>query len=210
MVPAGGAGAQSALPAQRTFVSNAGQSTGSDVGWGHDIVQAFTTGSNSAGYSLRSVEVAFFPAVARIGSSDLAVSVHADSSGQPGASLGTLAGPPVEPSNGVSTVTFTSDGIDLDPGTTYFLMIDMAANFTTSGLTFTDSDGEDAGGLPGWSIADNALSRPWNSTSTFTDGPTVQSRTLRVGLGGTVKCPSMWTFSNAGVSVSYSGDGVPV
>ena len=207
MVPAGGAGAQPALPAQRTLVSNTGQTLSNSQPLHSDYAQAFTTGSNSAGYSLRSAEISFFPAVDRIGSSDLAVSVHADSSGQPGASLGTLTGPPVEPSNGVSTVAFTSDGIDLDANTTYFLMIDMAASYSTSGLVSTDSDGEDAGALPGWSIANGGRKRVWNSTGQW--GSTTNLETLSVALGGTVKCPSMWTFSNAGVSVSYSGDGVP-
>ncbi|MDE0320713.1 MAG: hypothetical protein OXI97_12630 [Acidimicrobiaceae bacterium] len=208
VVPAGGAGAQSALPAQRTLVSNTGQTLSNSQPLHSDYAQAFTTGSNSAGYSLRSAEISFFPAVDRIGSSDLAVSVHADSSGQPGASLGTLTGPPVEPSNGVSTVAFTSDGIDLNANTTYFLMIDMAASYSTSGLVSTDSDGEDAGALPGWSIANGGRKRVWNSTGQW--GSTNNLETLRVALGGTVKCPSMFAFSNAGVSVSYSGDGVPV
>ncbi len=208
MVPAGGAGAQSALPAQRTFVSNAGQSTGSDVGWGHDIAQAFTTGSNSAGYSLRSVELRVRSIASGFSSSWLTAAVHADSGGSPGSVVGTLDNPPIAANSNLHALRFTSAGIDLDPGTTYWLVLDLSADASASRMVLTGLTVEDAGALPGWSIGDVASARAWSSTGTFSPiggGGFV----LRFALGGTVKCPSMFTFSNAGVSVSYSGDGVP-
>jgi len=208
VVPAGGAGAQSALPAQRTFVSNAGQSTGSDVGWGHDFAQAFTTGSNSAGYSLRSVELRVRSIASGFSSSWLTAAVHADSGGSPGSVVGTLDNPPIAANSNLHALRFTSAGIDLGPGTTYWLVLDVGADAGASRMVLTGLTVEDAGALPGWSIGDVASARAWSSTGTFSPiggGGFV----LRVALGGTVKCPSMWTFSNAGVSVSYSGAGVP-
>ena len=192
-----GASAQSALPAQRTFVSNASQSTGSDVGWGHDFAQAFTTGSNSAGYSLHSVDLLVRSIASGFSSSWLTAAVHADSGGSPGSVVGTLDNPPIAANSNLHTLRFTSAGIDLDPGTTYWLVLDVSADASASRMVLTALTVEDAGALPGWSIGDVASARAWSSTGTFSPiggGGFV----LRVALGGTVKCPSMWAFSNAG------------
>ena len=83
------------LPAQaqsKILVSNVGQSTGGNGSlFDFDQAQAFTTGSNSAGYTLKSVEIdmgsdAEYATV-------FTVSVHSNSSGAPGASLGILSNP---------------------------------------------------------------------------------------------------------------------
>ena len=111
----------------QTFVSNTGQADGAEYSLSTDYAMAFTTGSNSEGYSLRSVEVEF-STISNITSSQLTASIHSESSGSPGSSLGTLTNPAFTNSNSDQTLTFTSTGIDLAAGTTYFLVIDMSSN----------------------------------------------------------------------------------
>ena len=166
----------------QTFVSNTGQADGAAYGLSTDYAMAFTTGSNSEGYSLRSVEVEF-STISNITSSQLTASIHSESSGSPGSSLGTLTNPAFTNSNSDQTLTFTSTGIDLAAGTTYFLVIDMSSNRSSSDLRSTDSNNEDSGALAGWSIGNNALRRQWNSTGAWA----TVAVPLKIALGGVVK-----------------------
>ncbi|MDE2932279.1 MAG: hypothetical protein OXS47_00245, partial [Chloroflexota bacterium] len=125
LTPAQPAGAQQA---SQTFVANTGQLDGGPLGLGNDSAQAFTTGSNPSGYSLTSVAVKFAAIDSSFSSSDLTASIHADSGGSPGFSLGTLTNPASFPvSSSDQTLTFTSTGIDLAANTTYWLVLDMSA-----------------------------------------------------------------------------------
>ena len=141
-----------------TLVSNAGQpnsGTGNFVQ--HDHAQAFTTGSNVAGYTLTAVEFSF-PSIADSGlASKLNVEIRSDSSGNPDGLVATLTNPGTIASGANS---FTHSGIQLDPDTVYWAVIDVTG--TPSGTNIiqnTGSDAEDAGGADGWSIADTALYR---------------------------------------------------
>ena len=174
----------------QTFVSNVGQTDGASLALSTDFAMAFTTGSNSEGYSLRSVEVEF-STISNITSSQLTASIHSESSGSPGSSLGTLTNPAFTNSNSDQTLTFTSTGIDLAAGTTYFLVIDMSSNRGSSDLRSTDSNNEDSGALAGWSIGNNALRRQWNSTGAWASN----AASLKIGLGGVVKPPFTLTLS---------------
>ena len=72
-----------------TLISNLGQSAGGGGDFSNDQAQAFTTGSNSGGYSLTKVVINSSLGVA----ADFTVSVHENDSGAPGTSLGTLTKP---------------------------------------------------------------------------------------------------------------------
>ncbi|MDE0497635.1 MAG: fibronectin type III domain-containing protein, partial [Acidimicrobiaceae bacterium] len=177
VLPAGRADAQTA----HTFVANTGQADGGSAALGNDYAQAFTTGSNSAGYSLRSVDAEFSAVDSGFSPSALTASIHADSGGSPGSSLGTLTSPasfPVSASD--QTLTFTSAGIDLEASTTYFLVIDMGSAHAVSGLRSTASDSEDSGASAGWSIGDSVLTRGFSSTGSWT----TNAPSLKVSLGG--------------------------
>ena len=105
----------------KILVSNVGQNTGIHSSLNDsDLAQAFTTDSNSAGYTLTSVEINI------LSNSDNArtftVSIHSNSSGAPGASLGTLSNPASVSRDGV--YAFTTRGIALAASTTYFVVID--------------------------------------------------------------------------------------
>ena len=118
------------------LVSNMNQTTsGSGNATNEDLAQAFTTGTNSLGYTLESVEIRYsvsgaspFPAHT--------VSIWTESSNNPGSSLGTLTNPdPVV--NGVNTYT-TTDGISLSADTTYFIVVDNSPNAGDVGSIFFD------------------------------------------------------------------------
>ncbi len=168
-----------------TFVANTGQADGGTSFLGNDFHQAFTTGSNSFGYTLHSVDVEFSTIDSAFSSSALTASIHAASGGSPGSSLGTLTNPASFPaSTSDQTLTFTSSaGIDLEGSATYFLVIDMDAGQSSSRVRLTGSDAEDSGGLAGWSIADGAGTRTASSTGAWT--PNVSS--LKISLDGVSK-----------------------
>ena len=118
------------------------------------VAQAFTTGSNTGGYTLSSIAIAFR---ASVGSpTDLEVTLHAASGSNPntGTTLATLSGS--SPSTAGSYTYTCSSGCDLSASTTYFVYIKAPnsasgshylATFTSSAATLTPSGN-------GWSIAD--------------------------------------------------------
>ena len=111
--------------------------------------QGFTTGSDSGGYTLGSVELAVssFSGTA----SDITVSIYSESSDDPGTVVHTLT-TPASISTPVTTFTAPS-GTTLAAGTTYYVVI----STTSSGINLsrTNATAEDTGGASGWSIADD-------------------------------------------------------
>ena len=151
LVGAGAAEAQTSVK----LVSNTGQ-RGSGGGSFSSHHQAFTTGSLSS--KLTSVELLVSGAAA--GPSSYSVSIHSDSSGSPGSSLGTLTNPTSLPSSH-RLVQFTAPGggIDLTANTTYFVKTAGPSGSAPPHFLATSSDAEDAGGVAGWSIADSSSFR---------------------------------------------------
>ena len=139
-----------------TMVSNTGQTPyAAHSGFGNDYGQAFTTGSGTDGYSLKSVSIL----MAYTGSTlpDYSVKVHSDAGGQPGGSLGTLTNPSSLPS-ALGEVQFTSPGgIDLTADTTYWVTVDFSTSTAGGSIGRTDERGEDADAASGWSIADSVI-----------------------------------------------------
>ena len=163
VLPAERASAQSA----QTLVANTGQASAGNRSLAQDRAQAFTTGSHAGGYVLTSVE-AVFALVSSLDASNLAVSVHADSAGAPGASVGALANPGSFPdSSSAQTFAFTSDGVYLAANTTYHVVFDTSTSNGGSALAFTNSNSEDAGAAAGWSIADGRSFRAFDSTGAY-------------------------------------------
>ena len=112
------------VPTSITLVSNTGQTSGGVGSLGsHDQAQAFTTGDNSAGYTLTSVLVVF--QLLGTASTNYVVSIRNDSSGAPGTSVGALMGPASLTTR--STFTASGSGLTLSANTTYFFMIDSSA-----------------------------------------------------------------------------------
>ena len=133
------------------LVSNVGQTaTGNaNVTATQSQGQGFTTGSDSGGYTLGSVELAVssFSGTA----SDITVSIYSESSDDPGTVVHTLTTPA---SISMPVTTFTApSGTTLAAGTTYYVVI----STTSSGINLsrTNATAEDTGGASGWSIADD-------------------------------------------------------
>ena len=190
-----------ALPLQaqaQTLVSNVGQAAPAthDSLLDHDQAQAFTTGGNSAGYTLRSVEID----MQAIGENATAftVSIHSNNSGAPGASLGTLRNPASLASTAVHA--FTTRGIALAADTTYFVVIDSVGQPPGGGnqlyIINTSSNAQDPERAAGWSIGNDSLYRDWDSSGSWTS------------LGDSRKiCVKGYnpTVSNASISIANAG-----
>ena len=164
------------------LVSNVGQTpTGNaNVTASQSQGQGFTTGSDSGGYTLGSVELAVssFSGTA----SDITVSIYSESSGDPGTLVHTLT-TPASISTPVTTFTAPSD-TTLAAGTTYYVVI----STTGSGINLsrTDATAEDTGGASGWSIADSGrvfASNAWRTTI----------RPIRMRVNGAAATTGIWS-----------------
>ena len=153
----------------KPLVSNTGKMGGVDNTFANDYAQAFTTGNYHAGYTLTRVALKMEMDTATTPPA-YTVSIRSDSSNAPGDTVGELTRQGSVPST-YGLVQFTSnDGIDLDPGTTYFVMIDVSTAASDTRLSGTTDDGEDTGAAAGWSIADVFRSRTAGSTGSWTNG----------------------------------------
>ncbi|MDE0380989.1 MAG: hypothetical protein OXI20_17305 [Rhodospirillales bacterium] len=135
-------------------VSNHQQVSNSLANFSRDIAQSFTTGSNPLGYKLTRVELAL---QGGIPSTAYTVAIRSDSAGSPG----TLLGTPRKSADFAGDFPFPAqgDGIDLDPNTKYWVLIDSVTADARGTIWGTSSDAEEAGAAAGWSIGNVALRR---------------------------------------------------
>ena len=103
-----------------TLISNTGQTNGGTGGSTLDHAQAFTTGSNSAGYKLTAVQINFS---ALPNYTNWEVGIWSDTSGSPNSKIATLTDPTATGA-GVKTFIASGNGVDLDASTTYHIVID--------------------------------------------------------------------------------------
>ena len=127
--------------------------------------QPFTTGPNSAGYELTSVDVQLGDSVPSAG--DIVVEILSHNSG-PGSTLATLTNPATLTKQSANTFTVpASDQLTLDAETTYYVLIyhadddDGGSTVTVNGVATTrfgiiidrtNLKSEDSGTATGWSI----------------------------------------------------------
>ena len=162
-----------------TLISNLDQSRAGGGVFTNDQAQAFTTGSNSGGYSLTKVVIE-----SSLGAdADFTVSVHQNDSGAPGTSLGTLTKPTLPATDTTGDYEFTHSGIDLAASTTYFIVVDVSTSSGLFTIWNTNSDAEDTGGATGWSIGDSSLYRGFGSTGSWT----TWAESKKISVTGTVK-----------------------
>ncbi len=167
--------------AQTTLVSNTGQTSDGTLGDSRDRAQAFTTGANSGGYTLSSVEIISADAEG----DDAAVSVcTVDVNGFATSTCTALTAPS---SFAAGTLEFTGN-MTLAANTTYTLLLTNPGGENVA-LGITNSNGEDTGGATGWSI-DNAYdikdtSGVW--------GTTTSGRSFRITVKGTVDATTLST-----------------
>ena len=177
---------------EQVFISNIDQSGAAYNSSSNDHrAQAFTTGNEANGYTLTSVDVAYWGLGA---TSNLSVTIRSvNSGGNPGGTLGTLNNPAHSGLSGRGVLTHEAPGagIALAANTTYFVVWAPFGGFSV-GHSSVSSDAEDAGGASGWSIA-NGQKFGSNGTSWGDYGNSLQIR-----LNGTVTV----TSSGGGVTVS--------
>ena len=154
------------------LVSNAGQAN-TDLTAPDDRAQRFTTGDNSGGYTLSSIEIVS----ADNESDDASVEVWTvDSNNNPSAVHATLT-PPGSFAKGTLVFTDTAN-TTLAAGTTYAVRIQSPGGDQLT-LGGTTSPAEDTGAAPGWSIADGFDTYSGSAWSTSS------SEVLRLTVKGT-------------------------
>ncbi|MDE0381983.1 MAG: fibronectin type III domain-containing protein [Rhodospirillales bacterium] len=152
-------------PVAGAAVSNTGQTTAGSSTSDNDNAQAFTTGSKAGGYRLTKVDLDMWIDPGTLPA--YSVSVHADSSNDPGTSLGALAKPSLGTGGGTRSFTAAGEGIALQPDTRYWVVLDAAAGTNTRiGWRQTSSTAEDAGAAAGWSL-DAARTRSSGSSGSW-------------------------------------------
>ena len=192
---AGAAGLATPAFAQQSptpFVSNLDQGSGANSIRTVDRAQAFTTGTDSAGYMLTSVEVHSSDPEG----DDFSVSVcTVDANTHPTSTCTSLT-PPA--SFSARPISFTApSNTSLDANTTYAVLIEQVDTGEVS-LAGTTSDNEDAGKAAGWSIANHSL----RATNTGWSNE-VSNVNLRIAiLGPRVPIP---VFDKTSVTVDEGG-----
>ena len=177
-----------ALPLQaqaqsvQNLVSNSGKPNigqrivGNIDGNRYSLAQGFTTGDNTDGYALSSVDVL---------TSDIftvpKISIYdADTSGNPGSRLYNLINPASFVSNQFNTFTAPANAT-LETDTEYFIVVENESSIIYFGVSETDSTAEDAGKANGWSISDVVHLRTSDSGSWFT-----ATSSLLISVKGTI------------------------
>ncbi|MDE0370133.1 MAG: fibronectin type III domain-containing protein [bacterium] len=162
----------SAVPASQKLVSNTGQTNNGEGNLDVRSAQGFTTGSNTGGYKLTSVDVHFSTIAA---SPSVSVAIYTSSSGEPASQLAALSNP-ASLTSGINTFTASGQGINLDPNTKYFVYF--AGGDSDTHYTYAPTAGnEDSGAAAGWSIDNiNQWDNPWD--------PLTSTGPIRVAIKG--------------------------
>ena len=163
------------------LVNNIGQADGGTGALNLDHAQAFTTGSNTGGYRLTSVEVEF-ASINVI--STVAVSIWSESGGLPNSSVHAFSNRslPQSSADSVHEFSLSGTGIQLTASTTYFVVIDVDVAGAAGSIRNTASDLEDSDSAAGWTIADGSLYRDRTIT---TGGWTSFAESKKIRINGT-------------------------
>ncbi len=177
----------------QTLVSNTGQTTHgytacvSASGSGLlDCAQGFTTGQNTRGYDLASIDLDVATAP---GSGTLTVTVRAASgSGHPrNGVLYTLTNPT---NVGTGFQKFTAPGgAHLNRNTQYFVHITFNGSGTRPRWNLTANDNQDSGARIGWSIGNHRYTRQSGGTGGWEGDGGVYSTSLQIRVNGNTLAP---------------------
>ncbi len=172
--------------AQTVLVSNTGQSNaGQTPVTPSDHAQGFTTGQNTLGYSLTSIELGVGVAP---GSGTLTVTVRGDNgSGDPGGNTLYTLNNPANVAAGLRTFTAPA-GASLNANTQYFVQMVFAPNGSASYPQWdnTTSALQDSGSAIGWSIGNERHTRTPGSTGWGSTNFTV----LQIRVNGQIRAPA--------------------
>ena len=190
--------------AQTTLVSNIGTSSdavSSPIGSNWDHAQGFTTGANTSGYTLTSIEVKLI--VVGGGASGTTPSATLHKTNARDASVATLTGPTTTTGG---NVTFTAPAnTTLDANSTYFILLQGGTNVH---VERTNSDSEDTGGVSDWSVLDAGHYRTFSATGSLLS--VAEAKQIRVNgtVGGTP--PTLSTDATLSVLDLEENDGTTI
>ena len=151
-----------------TLVSNIGQdfATNGLSSFIFDLRQGFTTGTNTAGYTLGSVDIRLVSTSPNDVSGSAIPTVSIVQGTPTGTVVATLMPPASLTANTTADYTFTAPvNTTLTAMTTYYVVIEFGVD--TIAMLRTILNEEDSGGESDWSIADDLHWRPANSTGNF-------------------------------------------
>ena len=172
--------------AQTVLVSNTGQSNAGQTPVNpSDNAQGFTTGQNTLGYSLTSIELGVGVAS---GSGTLTVTVRGDDgSGDPGGNTLYTLNNPANVAAGLRTFTAPA-GASLSANTQYFVQMVFAPNGSASYPQWdnTTSNLQDSASAIGWSIRNERHVRTPGSTGWGSTNFTV----LQIRVNGQIRAPA--------------------
>ncbi len=172
--------------AQSVLVSNTGQSNAGQTSVNpNDHAQGFTTGQNTRGYSLTSIELGVGAAP---GSGTLTVTVRGDDgSDDPGGNTLYTLNNPANVAAGLRTFTAPA-GASLSANTQYFVQMVFAPNGSASYPKWdnTTSTLQDSGSAIGWSIRNERHLRTPGSTGWGSTNFTV----LQIRVNGQIRAPA--------------------
>ena len=172
--------------AQTVLVSNTGQSNAGQTSVNpNDHAQGFTTGQNTLGYSLTSIELGVGVAS---GSGTLTVTVRGDDgSGDPGGNTLYTLNNPANVAAGLRTFTAPA-GASLSANTQYFVQMVFAPNGSASYPRWdnTTSSLQDSASAIGWSIRNERHLRTPGSTGWGSTNFTV----LQIRVNGQIRAPA--------------------
>ena len=179
------------------LVSNTGQANDGTVTTNaFSYAQAFTTGSESGGYTLGSID--FVVEATNITETQRdtirAELWSAATGGAPNAKVADLT-VPAHPIS-TDTVNFTAPAsTTLSAGTTYYAVVYTVGAFTID-PTYTNSDNEDTGGATNWSIADGVRHASGNVPTSTSTWSAPETFAVRIRVKGTVGQQTQSTNAN--------------
>ena len=192
-------------PTSEVLVGNNDEADSSgQLQFNRDRGQAFTTGSNSAGYKLTSVEIAANVTLASVGNWAVSITSAGTSAG-PGSTLsGGHLSEPAGLTTGISnSFTASVSGIDLAPNTTYYVLIDLSAENSTAYWKATGSNNENANPAAGWSIGNASYLRAVGSNGSWTE---LGSHKLKIRVNGyakTAPAPTGATVNGTALVITF-------
>ena len=149
-----------------------------------DRGQAFTTGSNAAGYKLTSVEIAADEALASVANWNVSIASAGTSAGPGSVLTGGGLTEPTGLTTGIGNSFTSANGIDLAANTTYYVLIDLTAENSKAYWKATENDGENANPATGWSIGNASYLRAVGSSGSWTE---LGSHNLKIRVKGYAK-----------------------
>ena len=164
--------------------------------------QRFTTGPNAGGYTVSGVGVRFanIDNLSTAGS-EITATINESSGGNPGAVHCPLTDPATFVAHSVNH--FSASGCSLDPGTTYFVVVERAINPGLIGWTITHTGDENSGAALGWSI-ENQRRFFRASTNSWKTSVEVENEAYMIDVRGAavVLPPAVTLVSNTGQTTS--------